>query len=70
MNAAEVEFLYLPVFYWGAFVLWLYRHDLSRLLNPFREKTGPRKLWSELLDLDLLSPRLRRLRGVLGSCRG
>ena len=62
MNPAEVEFLYLPVFYWGAFVLWLYRHDLSRLFHPFREKIGPRKLWSELLDLDLLSPQQAALR--------
>jgi hypothetical protein len=40
MNPAEVEFLYLPVFYWGASVLLLYRHDLSRLRHPFRDTEG------------------------------
>jgi len=40
MNPAEVGLLYLPVFYWGASVLLLYRHDLSRLRHPFRETEG------------------------------
>jgi hypothetical protein len=57
MNSAEVEFLYLPVFYWGAFVLWLYRHDLSRLFRPFTDKSGPSRAWSVLLDVGLLTPR-------------
>jgi hypothetical protein len=55
MNAAEVPILYLPVFYWGAFVLLLYRHDLSRLTHPFRDRDGPRRWWSVLLSLGLLS---------------
>ena len=55
MNAAEVEFLYLPVFYWGAFVLLLYRHDLSRLTHPFRDVSGPKRWWSVLLSTGLLS---------------
>ena len=57
MNTSEVEFLYLPVFYWGASLIWLYRHDLPRLFRPFIEKRGLRREWSVLLDLDLLSPR-------------
>ena len=56
MNPAEVEFLYLPVFYWGAFVPWLYRHDLSRLHHPFRERSGPLGWWSAFLSSGLLSP--------------
>jgi hypothetical protein len=55
MNAAEVPFLYLPVFYWGAFVLLLYRHDLSRLTHPFRDRSEPRRWWSVLLSAGLLS---------------
>ncbi|MDG7006654.1 MAG: hypothetical protein JRN06_00250 [Nitrososphaerota archaeon] len=56
MNSAEVLVLYLPVAYWGAFILLLYRHDLSRLLNPFRDQNGLRGWWSVLLSLGLLSP--------------
>jgi hypothetical protein len=55
MNASEVEFLYLPVFYWGAFVLLLYRHDLSRLFHPFRDRDAPRDWWTVKLGLGLLS---------------
>jgi hypothetical protein len=40
MNPVEVGLLYLPVFYWGASVLLLYRHDLSRLRHPFRDTEG------------------------------
>lgn len=57
MNASEVEFLYSPVFYWGAFVLLLYRNDLSRLFHPFTDKGGSRLWWSVLLDVGLLTPR-------------
>jgi hypothetical protein len=56
MSPAEVEFLYLPFFYWGAFVLLLYRHDLSRLLHPFRDRDAPRDWWTVKLGLGLLSP--------------
>ena len=55
MNPAEVEFLYLPVFYWGAFVLLFYRHDLSRLTRPFRDRSGSTRWRSVLLSLGLLS---------------
>lgn len=56
MNPAEAPFLYLPVFYWGAFVLFLYRHDLSRLTHPFRDRSGLRRWWSIFLRTGLLSP--------------
>ena len=46
MNPAEIEFLYLPVFYWGASVLFLYRHDLSRLRHPFRDLGDSRNRWA------------------------
>jgi len=46
MNPAEVGLLYLPVFSWGASVLFLYRHDLSRLRHPFRDTGDPRNWWA------------------------
>ena len=55
MNPAEGVFLYSPVPYWGAFVLLLYRHDLSRLRRPFRDGGTPRDWWSVLNNLGLLS---------------
>ncbi len=54
MNFAEAIFLYLPVPYWAAFVLLLYRHDLSRLFHPFKEDGGKRNWWLVLNRLDLL----------------
>lgn len=55
MDVVEIWFLYIPLFYWGAFVVLLYRHDLSRLFHPFADRSGPRQWWSVLLDLGLLS---------------
>ena len=46
MNPAEAVFLYLPLPYLGAFVLLLYKHDLNRLLHPFRDDGSPIKWWS------------------------
>ena len=56
MDAAGIWFLYTPLFYWGGFVLLLYRHDLSRLLHPFRDRDSPRDWWTIKLGLGLLSP--------------
>jgi hypothetical protein len=60
MNLAEAVFLYLPVPYWAAFVLLLYRHDLSRLLRPARDDGSPRNWWSVLGYLGLLDKGGRR----------
>jgi hypothetical protein len=56
MDAVEAGFLYMPFFYWGTFVVLLYRHDLTRLFHPFTDRSGPRRWWSVLLGLGLLSP--------------
>ena len=48
MNPAEAVFLYLPVPYWAAFVVLLYRHDLSRLTHPVRDDGSLRNWWSVL----------------------
>ena len=55
MNPAEAFFLYSPVPYWGAFVLLLYRHDLSRLRHTFKDQGGVRAWWLVLDYLGLLS---------------
>jgi hypothetical protein len=54
MNSEEAVFLYLPVAYWIAFVLILYRHDLSRLLHPLRDDGSLRNWWAVLSYLGLL----------------
>src|SRR5208283_3661432 len=55
MNLAESIFLYLPVPYWAAFVLILYRHDLSRLSHPFRDNRSMRGWWLVLNHLGLIA---------------
>ena len=55
MNLAEGVFLYTPIPYFAAFVLLLYRHDLSRLRHPFRDDGSPRTWWLVLNHLGLLS---------------
>ncbi len=59
MNPAAI-FLYLPVPYWAAFVLLLYRHDLTRLAHPVRDDGSLRKWWYVLSYLDLLDAGARR----------
>src|SRR6266480_2952971 len=54
MNPAEAVFLYLPVPYWVAFVLFQYRNDLSRLIHPERDEGGLRNWWSALTCSGLL----------------
>jgi hypothetical protein len=56
MNPAEGVFLYTPIPYFGAFVLLLCRHDLSRLRHPFRDDGSPRQWWAVLNYLGLLTP--------------
>jgi hypothetical protein len=56
MNPAEDVFLYTPIPYFGAFVLLLYRHDLSRLRHQFRDDGSPRAWWLVLNRLGLLTP--------------
>jgi hypothetical protein len=54
MNPPEVVFLYLPIPYWAAFALLLYRHDLSRLLHPVRDDGSLRNWWAVLSYLGIL----------------
>ncbi|MDA4131875.1 MAG: hypothetical protein OK454_01940, partial [Thaumarchaeota archaeon] len=55
MNAIQVILLYLPFPYWGALVLLLYRHGLSRLRHPVRDD-GSLGNWCAVLNqLGLLS---------------
>jgi hypothetical protein len=56
MNPAEDLFLYTPTPYFTAFVIVLYRHDLSRLRRPFRDGGTLRNWWLVLNTLGLLSP--------------
>jgi hypothetical protein len=70
MNPGAGIFLYLPVPYWAAFVLLLYRHDLSRLFHPFRDDRSERSWWLVLNHLGLLdaaqaAQRPGRIREVL-----
>jgi len=60
MNPAEALFLYLPIPYWVAFLLLLYRHDLSRLSHPFRDDGSLRNWWSVLSHLGILDAGVRR----------
>jgi len=68
MNPADVVFLYLPISYWAAFALLLYRHDLSRLLHPARDDGSLRNWWAVLSYLGILDKGARRpsrMKGVL-----
>jgi hypothetical protein len=65
MNPAEAEFLYMPVFYWGASVLLLYRHDLSRLRHSFRDigashPYAPYLIFAAAISLSWLVPAFPR----------
>jgi len=60
MNPAEALVLYLPVPYWTAFLLLLYRHDLSRLSHPVRDDGSLRNWWSVLSHLGILDAGVRR----------
>ena len=60
MNPAEALILYLPVPYWSAFLLLLYRHDLSRLFHPVRDDGGLRNWWSVLSRVGILDAGVRR----------
>jgi hypothetical protein len=60
MNPAEALFLYLPIPYWAAFLLPLYRHDLSRLFHPVRDDGSMRNWWSVLSYMGILDDGVRR----------
>jgi hypothetical protein len=60
MNPAEAVFLYLPVPFWAAFVVLLYRHDLSRLTHPVRDDGSLRNWWSVLTYLGILDAGMHR----------
>ena len=60
MNLAEAVLLYLPIPYWGAFLLLLYRHDLSRLFHPVRDDGSLRNWWAVLSHLGILDAGVRR----------
>ena len=49
-----VIFLYLPLPYWAAFVVLLYKHDLSRLFRPLRDNGSVRNWWVVLDHLGLV----------------
>jgi hypothetical protein len=59
MNTAETGFLYLPIPYWVAFLLLLYRHDLSRLFHRVRDDGSLRNWWSVLSHLGILDAGVR-----------
>jgi len=68
MNPAETPVLYLPIPYWAAFLLLLYRHDLSRLFHPVRDDGSLRNWWAVLSHLGILDagvPRPDRTREIL-----
>ena len=52
--------MYLPIPYWAAFLLLLYRHDLSRLFHPVRDDGNLRNWWSVLSHLGILDAGVRR----------
>jgi hypothetical protein len=54
MNPVPLVFLYSPLPCWGALVLFLYRHDLSRLRHPWRDDWSLRNWWSVLNRLGLI----------------
>jgi hypothetical protein len=60
MNLAEAIFLYLPIPYWTASVLLLYRHDLSRLTHPVRDNGSARSWWAVMSHLCLLDAGTQR----------
>ncbi len=60
MNPAEAVFLYLPIPYWTAFLLLLYRHDLSRLTQPVRDDGSLGNWWAVLSHLGLLDAGVHR----------
>jgi hypothetical protein len=60
MNPAEAVVLYLPIPYWGAFLLLLYRHDLSRLFHPVRDDGSLGNWWAVLNHLGILDKGARR----------
>jgi hypothetical protein len=60
MNPAEALVLYLPIPYWAAFLLLLYRHDLSRLFHPVRDDGSLRNWWAVLSHLGILDAGVRR----------
>jgi hypothetical protein len=53
MNPAEAVILYLPIPYWAAFSVVLYRHDLSRLIQPVKDYGSLRNWWAVLTYLGL-----------------
>jgi len=68
MNPAEAVFLYLPIPYWAAFLLLLYRHGLSRLTHPVKDDGSLRNWWAVLSYLRLLdagTPRPSRKKEIL-----
>jgi len=60
MNPTAALFLYLPIPYWAAFLLLLYRHDLSRLFHPVRDDGSLRNWWAVLSRLGILDAGVRR----------
>jgi len=60
MNPAEAPFLYLPIPYWAAFLLLLYRHDLSRLFHPVRDDGSLGNWWAVLSHLGILDAGVRK----------
>jgi hypothetical protein len=55
MNAIEFLLLHLPIPYWFAAVLYLYRHDLAVVFHPVRDEGSPRNWWLVLTYLGLLN---------------
>jgi len=60
MNAAAASFLYLPIPYWAAFLMLLFRHDPSRLFHPARDDGSLRNWWAVLSHLGILDAGVRR----------
>ena len=60
MNPAEAIILYLPVPYWAAFTVVLYRHGLSRLIHPVKDNGSLRSWWSVLNHRGLLDAGTRK----------
>ena len=60
MSPAEALSLYVPIPYWSAFLLLLYRHDLSRLFHPVRDEGSLRNWWSVLSYMGILDAGVRR----------
>src|ERR1700733_6342979 len=60
MNPAEALFLYVAIPYCAAFLLLLYRHDLSRLFHPVRDDGSLRDWWAVVSHLSILDAGVRR----------